>query len=119
MAIKKTAGVVSLATVLGLGMLSTGVQAQNAPPAPDSSQSAEDTSGDMAARVKQALHAQPALNDKHINVTMKNGKVVMTGFVTSQGDLVKALRAAQKTAGSKNVVNELTIERNDDPTSGI
>ena len=121
MVIRKIAGVVSLATVLGLGMLSTRVQAQNAPSASDSSQSAEDASGDMAARVKQALHAQPALNDKHINVTMKNGKVLMTGFVTSQADLMKALRAAQKTAGTKNVVNELKIERNDDlnPTSGI
>lgn len=116
--IKKSLGVFSMAAVIGLGGVSMGAQAQNAPPASDSSQTAQ--TADMAMRVKQALDSQPALNAKHIEVVMKNGKVVMRGFVNSQGDLTKALRAADKTAGSKNVVNELTIKRDDDlnPTSG-
>jgi osmotically-inducible protein OsmY len=120
MMIKKTAGIVSLAAFIGTGMFAMGVQAQNAPSASDNSQSAQNTGDDMAARVKQALHAQPALNDKHIDVSMKHGKVVMTGFVTSQGDLQKALRAADKAAGSKNVVNELKIKKDDElnATSG-
>lgn len=116
--IKKSLGTFSLAAVVGLGTLSMGVHAQNAPSASDSSQTTPNA--DMATRVKQALDSQPALNAKHIEVAMKNGKVVMRGFVNSQGDLVKAIRAAGKTAGSKNVVNELTIKRDDDlnPTSG-
>jgi hypothetical protein len=120
MMIKKSAGVVSLAAVLGLGTLCLGAHAQNAPSASDSSQTAQNTTDDMAARVKQALHAQPALNDKHIDVSMKNGKVVMKGFVNSQGDLDKAVRAANKTAGSKKVINELKIQRDDElnPSSG-
>jgi len=118
--IKKSASIVTLAAALGLSTLSLGAHAQNVPSASDSSQTVQNTGDDMAARVKQALHSQPALNDKHIDVSMKNGKVVMKGFVNSQGDLQKALRAANKTAGSKNVVNELTIKRDDElnPTSG-
>jgi osmotically-inducible protein OsmY len=114
MVLKITAGIVSLAAVVGLGTLSMEAYAQDAPTASDSSQSVQNSSGDMAARVKQALHAQPALNDKHIDVSMKDGKVVMAGFVNSQGDLVKAIRTAGKTAGSKNVINELKIKRDDD-----
>lgn len=114
MTINKSPGLVSLAAVLGLVTLSLGVQAQNAPSASDSSQTAQNTSDDLAARVKQALHAQPALNDKHIDVSMKNGKVLLKGFVNSQGDLTKAVRAANKAAGSKNVVDELTIKRDDE-----
>lgn len=120
MMIKKSVGVVSLAALVGLGTLTMAAHAQNAPSADDSSQTAQNAGDDMVARVKQALHSQPALNDKHIDVSMKNGKVVMRGFVNSQGDLQKALRAADKTAGSKNVVDELKIQRDDDlnPTSG-
>ncbi|HEY6620729.1 MAG TPA: BON domain-containing protein [Steroidobacteraceae bacterium] len=114
MTINKSPGLVSLAAVLGLVTLSLGVQAQNAPSASDSSQTAQNTSDDLAVRVKQALHAQPALNDKHIDVSMKNGKVLLKGFVNSQGDLTKAVRAANKAAGSKNVVDELTIKRDDE-----
>ena len=118
MMIKRSAGIVLFAAVVGLGTLSLTVHAQNAPD--PSSQTAQSSGDDMAARVKRALHSQPALNDKHINVSMKSGKVVMRGFVNSQGDMEKAVRAANKTAGSKNVVNELKIQRDDDlnPTSG-
>ncbi len=114
MMIKKSVGVVSLGAVAALSLLSLGAQAQNAPAATQSSQTAQNGSDDMAARVKQALHSQPALNDRHIDVSMKNGKVLMTGFVTSSGDLQTALRTADKTAGSKNVINQLKIKRDDD-----
>ena len=113
MMIKKSVGVVSLGAAVALSMLSLAVQAQNVP-AGESPQTAQSSSDDLVTRVKQALHSQPALNDKHINVSMKNGKVLMTGFVTSQGDLVQALRTADKTAGSKNVINQLKIKRDDD-----
>jgi osmotically-inducible protein OsmY len=120
MMIKKSVGVVSLAALVGLGTLSMAAHAQNAPSAGDSSQTAQNSGDDVVMRVKEALHSQPALNDKHIDVSMKNGKVVMKGYVNSQGDLQKAIRAANKAAGSINVVNELKIQRDDElnPTSG-
>ena len=116
MTIKKSTCALTLTAVVGLGTWVIGAHAQSASSAQDSSQ-ADATSSDMVGRVKQALHAEPTLNDKHIEVAMKNGKVVMRGFVTSQGDMVKAVRAASKTAGGKNVVNELTIQREDESNS--
>lgn len=122
MMIKKSLSVVSLGAVAALSLLSLGVQAQNGPAATESSQTAQNGGNDMVTRVKQALHSQPALNDKHIVVSMKNGKVLMKGFVTSSGDLQTAIRTADKAAGSKNVINQLKIKRDDDinpPGSGL
>lgn len=114
MKIKKSLGAVPLTVLLGFSAWSIGAQAQNAPSASDNAQTAQDRSDDMVSRVKRALHAEPALNDKHIDVSMEKGKVVMRGFVNSQGDLQKAVTAANNAAGGKNVVNELTIQRRDD-----
>lgn len=111
MIIKKGAGAVSMAMVAALG-LSSMAHAQNAPSAGDTSQTS--SGSDMAARVKQALHAEPGLSDKHIDVSMEKGKVVMKGFVNSAGDLQRAVRAANKTAGAKNVVNDLKIKTQDE-----
>jgi osmotically-inducible protein OsmY len=49
---------------------------------------------------------------------MEKGKVVLTGYVTSTGDLHKAIRAANETAGEKNVVNKLTIKEGGDGGTG-
>jgi osmotically-inducible protein OsmY len=38
----------------------------------------------------------------------------MRVFVDSAGDLVKAVRAANKAVGEKSVVNDLTIKTHDD-----
>ncbi len=116
MIFKKSVRAVALATTLGLGTMSVGVQAQDAVSSSDSQQTNTNRSDDMAARVKQALHSDPGLYDKHIDVSMEKGKVVMSGFVNSAGDMQKAVRAASKTAG-KNMVNKLTIKRSDDANS--
>jgi osmotically-inducible protein OsmY len=107
---------VVLGAVLGLGAGSLGVQAQNAPSASDK-QSAQNQDSDTVSRVKSALHSDPALNDKHIDVSMEKGKVVMRGFVNTQGDLQKAIKAANNAAGGLKVVNELTIQRHEDSES--
>ncbi len=119
MILKKRVDSIAYAAVLGLGMLSAGVHAQNQLSSDGSRQTAPSRSADMAARVKQALHSDPVLYDKHIDVSMEKGKVVMTGFVNSAGDLQKAVHTANETAGAKNVVNKLTIKQSDDSnTSG-
>jgi osmotically-inducible protein OsmY len=113
MMIQKGVGAVSLAMIAALA--SSGmVQAQNVPSPGDNPQTTQSQGSDMAARVKQALHSEPALNDKHIEVSMDKGKVVMKGFVNSAGDLQKAVRAANKAAGAKNVVNDLKIKTRDE-----
>jgi osmotically-inducible protein OsmY len=116
MNLKKIVGTVGFAATVGLGILSVGVHAQDS--LSSSQQTSPSRTGDMAARVKQALHSDPALYDKHIDVSMEKGKVVLTGFVTSTDDLHKAIRAANETAGAKNVVNKLTIKEGGDGGTG-
>lgn len=118
MMIQKGIGAVSLAVIVALGVSAT-VQAQSALSPSYNPQTTQYRGNDMAARVKQALHSDPGLYDKHIDVSMEKGKVVMKGFVNSAGDLQKAVRAANKAAGEKNVVNDLTIKTHDETnTSG-
>jgi osmotically-inducible protein OsmY len=99
-------------TILLLAVAAAGIA-----PASDAS-SPSPGGADLAARVRQALHADPALFDKHINVTMEDGKVVLRGFVTSAEDLQKALRTADVTAGKDHVINKLTIKEGGDGGSG-
>ena len=103
-----------VAGMLGIGALggspvtyaqSTGAQnaAAEAPP-----QSAD---ADLTARVKQALHSDRYLDDRHITVGMSSGDVVLKGFVQSQRDLLAAAEIATKVAGSRKIVNRLSIEQ--------
>jgi osmotically-inducible protein OsmY len=38
----------------------------------------------LRKRVKDALHSDPYFYDKHVTVSVKNGAVVLRGFVTSR-----------------------------------
>jgi len=117
MILKTRVGTAALAATLVITTVCVAAQAQSPLSSSDSAQTTQDRGGDMASRVKRALHADPALNDKHIDVSMQNGKVVMTGFVLTSTDMVKAIRAAGKAAGPKNVVNKLTVNSSDEVNS--
>ena len=115
---RKTTTLLATVAAFGAALSSATVMASDLA-APTGGQPASVQSGtDLASRVKQALHSDPSVLDKHIDVSMKNGKVVMTGFVTSAEDLHKAVRMADETAGEKNVVNKLTIKEGGDGGSG-
>ena len=45
---------------------------------------------------------------------MEKGKVVLRGYVSSAPELEKAVRAANEAAGSRKVVNNLTIKEGGD-----
>ena len=62
-------------------------------------------------RIKAALHADPYLNDKHIEVSVTGGVVVLRGLVFSDADLQAALRIARNSAGQYSVVDHLSIDR--------
>jgi osmotically-inducible protein OsmY len=61
-------------------------------------------------RVEGALHSDPYFYDAHVIVSMANGDVLLGGFVSSDWDLLDAIRIARKTAGNRRVVNNLSIE---------
>jgi osmotically-inducible protein OsmY len=60
-------------------------------------------------RVETALHADRYFFDRHVEVSVNNGVVVLRGLVFSDWDLRDALRIARKAAGDNQVVNSLTI----------
>jgi osmotically-inducible protein OsmY len=70
------------------------------------------TDGELAMRVKGALHAAPYLYDEHVAVSVEHGAVVLRGIVFSDSDLFEAIRIADKAAGDRRVVDDLSIERN-------
>lgn len=110
MILKQSTAFIAVTAAMGAVFFSAGALASDSAAPAQDQQSATQSGSDMASRVRQALHSDPSLLDKHISVSMKNGKVVMTGFVESAGDLQRAVKMANDTAGEKNVVNKLTIK---------
>jgi BON domain len=70
------------------------------------------TDRELEMRVKGALHAAPYLYDEHVAVSVEQGAVVLRGIVFSDSDLFDAIRIADKAAGDRRVVDDLSIERN-------
>jgi osmotically-inducible protein OsmY len=68
------------------------------------------TSEELQQRVTAALHADPYFPDEHVSVSVDRGAVVLHGFVFSGWDVEDALRIARKAAGSRRVVDNLSIE---------
>ena len=61
-------------------------------------------------KVETALHSDPYFYDVHVTVSVEKGAVVLRGFVSSDWDLLDAIRIASKAAGDRRVVDDLTIE---------
>jgi osmotically-inducible protein OsmY len=98
------------AAVLGLGALCSPSYAQNNDSmAPAAAQGAE---VDLATHVKQALHSDKSLDDRHVDVAVEHGDVVLSGFVQDSREFQVALQVASKAAGSHKIVNRLLIKQN-------
>jgi osmotically-inducible protein OsmY len=66
---------------------------------------------ELSERVRAALHADPYLYDRHVEVTVEGNVVVLSGFVFSAWELQDALRIARKAAGDRPVTDNLSLER--------
>ncbi|MGA2838839.1 MAG: BON domain-containing protein [Steroidobacteraceae bacterium] len=64
----------------------------------------------LRGRVETALHSDPYFYDVHVTVSVEKGAVVLRGFVSSDWDLLDAIRIASRAAGDRRVIDELTIE---------
>jgi BON domain len=64
----------------------------------------------LAGNVQAALHADPYLYDKHVEVSIEHGNVVLRGFVSNYWDLLNAKKIAIKAAGGRRVVDYLSIK---------
>jgi len=65
----------------------------------------------LQKQVAAALHANPYLDDEHINVSVEGGVVVLSGRVFDDWDMRKALRTARRASGASPVVDSLSIEQ--------
>ena len=68
------------------------------------------TDEQLRARVQAALGADPYFYDEHVTVSVQNGDIHLRGFVSSDWDLLDAIRIARRAAGDNRVVDNLSIE---------
>lgn len=64
----------------------------------------------VTANVKAAMVLQPELKASEINVETYKGAVQLSGFVSSQEDIDKAVAAARGIHGVKSVTNDMRLK---------
>lgn len=85
------------------------VYAQSPQAAAPSANATSGCNAELAAQVKAALRAAPAVNDTHIDAICENGKVVLIGLVENERALLDAMRVARRAANGRPVINSLSI----------
>ena len=65
----------------------------------------------LAAKVENALNADPVHYFRHVDVEADDGKVSLTGYVWSNDSIVQAQRVASQVSGVTSVANQLELER--------
>lgn len=103
------AGFVAGVVLLALSATCACVHAQNSPTVGASAEARTACDAELAARVKAALRAAPAVNDIHIDVHCEKGKVVLTGLVEDERALLDALQVAKKAAQGHPIMDALSI----------
>jgi osmotically-inducible protein OsmY len=92
-------------TVLCAGALGLGAAATQAAVR----QSETESDAQLRERVQAALHDDPYFYDAHVDVSVEDGNVVLRGLVFGDWDLRDAMRIAGKAAGSRRVIDDLSI----------
>ena len=63
----------------------------------------------LTARVKTALISEPGVKSTQINVETARGVVSLSGFVDSQDMASKAVHAAQRVSGVREIKNDMRV----------
>jgi osmotically-inducible protein OsmY len=79
-------------------------------PMSDSGSSAALDDATLTKNVKTAMYNQTDLNASGITVDSYEGAVQLSGFVSSQAEIDKALAAARSINGVKSVTNDLRLK---------
>ncbi len=80
-----------------------------APAAAQPGQTAVVNDASITGHIKEALLADPYMNNFDVAVVTRNGEVQLSGFVASQDQADDVVALAHKTEGVKNVVSTLTV----------
>ncbi|MGC2031501.1 MAG: BON domain-containing protein [Steroidobacteraceae bacterium] len=106
-------GVAGLATQASAQDVAAPALKQSASVTISSTQGADRMSDEtLRKRVKDALHSDPYFYDEHVTVSVENGAVVLRGIVSSEWDLLDAVRIARKAAAKRRLIDDLSIEDN-------
>jgi len=68
----------------------------------------------LRMQVERALRDHHTLMSDHLDVSIKDGIVTLTGMVFDEWDMRIARRAAKRVPGVKRVVNDMEIEQGGD-----
>jgi hypothetical protein len=64
----------------------------------------------ITSKVKAEIFNEPALKSREINVETFKGVTQLSGFVTSQADINKAVEVASRVKGVKSVRNDMKVK---------
>ena len=64
----------------------------------------------ITARVKTAIFNEPTLKVAEINVETFKGRVQLSGFVNSRGDIQRAVEVARRVSGVTSVANDMRLK---------
>ncbi|MGB9151356.1 MAG: BON domain-containing protein [Burkholderiales bacterium] len=64
----------------------------------------------ITTKVKASVFAEPTLKSAEINVETFKGVVQLSGFVSSQNDMNKAVEVARGVKGVKSVKNDMRLK---------
>ena len=64
----------------------------------------------ITTKVKAAIFNEPTLKSAEINVETFKGRVQLSGFVSSQGDINKAVAVTQAVTGVTSVKNDMRLK---------
>ena len=64
----------------------------------------------LTTKVKAAVFNEPSLQSAEINVETFKGVVQLSGFVSSQADINKAVEIARDVPGVKSVTNDMRVK---------
>lgn len=64
----------------------------------------------ITTKVKAAIFNEPSLKSAEINVETYKGVVQLSGFVSSQADINKAVEVARTVNGVKSVKNDMRVK---------
>jgi osmotically-inducible protein OsmY len=64
----------------------------------------------ITSKVKAEIFNEPALKSREINVETFKGVTQLSGFVTSQADVNKAVEVASRVKGVKSVRNDMKVK---------
>ena len=96
--------------ICALAGLSTQVGAQDAA-GPPKSANESGTDQQLLQRVEAALQADPNISDKHIDVSIEKGDVVLRGFVFDDSDRRNAVRIAREASDGRQVVDNIELNQ--------